>query len=144
MSYLRRTRTRLAAGVCAALLFAAPALATPAQLVEDFLGSWEVEQNFQGNSFVSTITFMMNDDGEFTGTWEGRQGSTDLQDVAFADGKVTFKRSFGGGRRGGGGGGGGRRGGGVDCEVMVDDGKLMGKIITPRGEREFTGARKES
>lgn len=131
------------AALAVSMVLPAPALA--AQTVQDFLGAWKVTLSFNGNTSESVLTFAMGDDGKLTGTWEGgRGGSSDLQDVAFADGKITFTRSFGGGRAGGGGGRPGGGGGGIKNEVSLVDGKLVGKMETPRGTTEFTGVRDDT
>ena len=125
-----------------AVSLALPVQGLPAQTVEDFLGAWKITMSFNGNTSESVLTFTMGEDGKLTGTWEGgRGGGSELQDVAFADGKITFTRAFGGGRAGGGRPGGG---GGIKNEVSLVDGKLAGKMQTPRGTTEFTGVRSET
>ena len=83
------------------------------------------------------LTFTLDADGNLEGTW----GRGELTDVKFADGKVTFKRAFGGGGRGG---GGGRPAGTMASEVTLEAGKLVGTMESPRGSIEFAGARKDS
>jgi len=121
----------LTVGLLALLL--ALALPAAAQSLDDFLGSWHIEMQQRGNTVTSTLT-ISNVDGKLAGVWKDRRGSNDLQDVAYADGKVTFKRSLSTPR--------GEFA--LDYELRIEDGKLAGKIKTPRGDRDFTGTRADS
>lgn len=108
---------------------------TPASAhsLDEFLGRWNIAMEMRGNTIESTLV-ITNADGVLAATWESRRGTDELQDVAYADGKLTFKRSMST-----------QRGDfELDYELQVVDGKLAGKMITPMGEREFEGIREET
>lgn len=127
----------IALAVAALALTASVQAIPPAQELADFLGAWNVEAQMQGNTVTMVVTFAQGADGALSGTWESPRGSTDLQDLEYADGKLTFTRTMG---QGGGGGGGGT----MANEATLQDGKLHLKISTPNGDRELVGTRKES
>ena len=101
------------------------------QELEEFLGAWEVEMTMMGDTITSVLTFTRTDDGLLKGTWEGPRGKSDLEQVKYGDGRITFKRSFGSGARRG----------VMSHNVWLEDDHLVGKITTPRGEREYSGQR---
>lgn len=117
------------------LAFAPPA---GAQELEEFLGAWEITMQMQGNPVIVVLTFAQAEDGTLSGTWESPRGTAELQEVAYADGKITFVRQMGGGPQEKG------QGGTTRSEATLVDGELHLKMTTPRGERELTGKRKES
>ncbi len=90
---------------------------------DEFIGQWTVKQAYQDREFVSTLTI-----GETSGTWTSRRGVSQLSKVNNTDGKLTFIRTFS------------RRGEEftLDCEATIVDGKLVGKLATQMGDREFT------
>jgi len=94
----------------------------------EFAGDWEVKQEFRGQERVSTIS-ITEEGGGLSGSWISERGTTELSDVKETDGTLTFVRKME------------RQGQAfeITCEASVVDGKLMGKMVTPRGEREFTG-----
>lgn len=132
----KRFRSFAFAVTSLALLSFAPAAG--AQELEDFLGAWDVTLQMQGNETTIVITFLQAEDGTLSGTWESPRGTADLQDVAFADGTLTFTREMGGGPQGEG------QGGTTQGVATLQDGQLHLKMTTPRGERELIGKRKES
>lgn len=93
---------------------------------DGFIGLWIVKQESQGRERVSTLTI-----GESNGTWASRRGVSQLSNVKTTDGKLTFSRTFK------------RRGQEftIDCEATIVDGKLVGKMVTQMGDREFTATR---
>lgn len=101
-------------------------LAMSAWADDGFIGQWTIKQEFQGQERISTLTIV--EDG---GTWESRRGVSELSKVKIVDGKLTFTRTFN------------RQGQefSIDCEATIVDGKLVGKMVTPRGEREFIAIR---
>jgi hypothetical protein len=90
---------------------------------DGFIGQWTIKQEFQGRERVSTLTI-----GENSGTWESRRGTSELSKVKIMDGKLTFSRTF---KREG-------REFSIDCEATIVNGNLVGKMVTSRGDREFT------
>lgn len=98
-------------------------LAMGAWADDDFAGVWSVKQDFQGRERLSTLTI-----GEDGGTWVNRRGVSQLSDLKTTDGKLTFSRTLS------------RRGEEftIECEATLVDGKLVGKMVTQMGDREFT------
>jgi hypothetical protein len=82
-----------------ALLLAGALLLPTAQLQaqEEVLGSWEMSFETGRGSFTQTFAFAM-EEGELTGTVESQMGTTELTNVSFEDGTLTFDvtRNFGG------------------------------------------------
>ncbi len=94
----------------------------------EFAGDWEVKMERQGQTRVSTIS-IVEADGGLSGSWASERDTTELSDVKAADGKLTFVRKM-------------ERQGQefeINYEASIVDGNLVGKMITPRGEREFMG-----
>lgn len=56
-------------------------------------GDWMVTQEFNGMQMNSILSFSRNQDG-MTGQWIGMMGVSDLGDVQFADGQLTFTRTM--------------------------------------------------
>lgn len=94
---------------------------------DDFVGKWDVEYEYQGNEISAALSITKTDDG-LKGTWTGRRGETELTNVKVKDGMLTFDRHL-------------DFGGGFDLahEAKLKDGKLVGKMISPQGERPFSG-----
>lgn len=101
-------------------------LAMGAWADDGFIGKWTVKQVSQGGDRESTLTI-----GEDSGTWESRRGVSQLSNIKTTDGKLTFTRTFS------------RQGEEfiIDCEATMVDGKLVGKMATQMGDREFTATR---
>lgn len=95
---------------------------------DGFAGTWTIKQEYQGQERISTLT--LTDDG---GTWASSRGSADLTDYKVEGDTLTFTRTFN------------RQGQefAIECEAKIVDGKLVGKMVTPRGEREFVATRAE-
>ena len=82
------------------LLLAAGALLLPTtqlQAQEEFVGSWEQSMETGRGAFTQTFVFAITD-GKLTGTMSSQMGDTDLTNVEYDDGTVTFDvtRDFGG------------------------------------------------
>jgi len=94
---------------------------------EDITGQWEMKMDFGGRDSFATVSISKQADGSLVGKW----GSTDLSDVKFQDGKLTFVRiiQFG------------------DQEFTMDyagtlrDGKITGVMSSDQGEFDVNGAR---
>lgn len=94
----------------------------------EFAGNWEVKTERQGQTRVSTIS-IVEADGALSGSWISERDTTELSDVKAENGKLTFMRKM-------------ERQGQefeINYEASIVDGNLVGKMITPRGEREFMG-----
>jgi hypothetical protein len=119
------TKTMLFVAAMSAFVF------VPIAVAQDVVGSWKIsQQGRNGQTRESTLTIEKSGDA-FTGSWESQRGKTEITDAKLDGDTLKFSRevsfrdqSFD-----------------IDTEVKVVDGKLMGKNITPRGEREFTGTR---
>ena len=112
-------------GIVALATFASVAMAA-----DDFAGTWTVEMEFQGQVRESKLEIKTGADG-LTATWESRRGTNELSNVKVADGTITFDRVIN------------RQGQefSMSYSAKIEDGKLVGAITTPRGERPFTGIR---
>jgi len=70
-----------------------PATRASAQASSDFsavLGAWEMTLETPRGSMTQTLTFVADGD-ELTGSATARNGTIQLQSVAFADGRITFQ-----------------------------------------------------
>ena len=96
---------------------------------EDITGQWEMKMDFGGRESFATMTISKKADGGLTGKW----GSDELNNVKFADGRLTFTRiiTFG------------------DSEFIMEyagtlrDGKITGQMSSDRGEFAVNGSRKK-
>ena len=106
------------------MLFAQTSLVWAA---EDITGEWEMKMDFGGRDSFATLFIAKQADGSFTGKW----GSSDLSDVKFQDGKLTFVRTIQFG----------------DQEFTMNyagtlkDGKITGTMSSDQGEFATNGAR---
>ena len=96
---------------------------------EDITGEWEMTMEFGGRESFATMTISKKADGTLTGKW----GSSELTDVKFADGKLTFARiiTFGDQEFT------------MEYEGTLKDGKITGTMSSDRGEFAVNGARKK-
>ena len=80
----------------AALLVLVATIASPvvAQDSTSMAGAWKIVQEARGRTMESTLTLSQDDDGIWSGTMAGRGGTSDLADVVFDDGRLSFKRSI--------------------------------------------------
>ncbi len=105
----------------------------PAQDVKDFLGEWVSTIETQRGPATTTYVFRMDGD-MLKGTMSGRMGETEIDEVTYEDGTITFNltRNF--------------QGNSVTLTytAKIVDGAMQGTVSTPRGEREFTATRVET
>ncbi|MXY30056.1 MAG: hypothetical protein F4179_04385 [Gammaproteobacteria bacterium] len=74
-------------------LASVPAIEVSAQTSSDFaavLGAWEMTLDTPRGSMTQTLTFVADGD-ELTGSATARNGTIQLQNVAFEDGRITFQ-----------------------------------------------------
>ena len=93
-----------------------------------FIGEWSIELNF-GDRQVQAKLDIDQVDGALTGIWSSQFGDTKLDNVSVKGDTITFSRTM-------------ERQGQeftIDSEATIEDGKLVGQMITPRGEMPFTG-----
>ncbi len=117
-------------GITCVVLAMACCVIVPTALAGDseFAGDWEVKQEFRGQERVSRVSITESADG-LSGSWISQRGTTELSDVKSEDGTLTFVRKME------------RQGQAfeISCEASIVDGNLVGKMVTPRGERDFKG-----
>ncbi|MEM1246483.1 MAG: hypothetical protein AAGK22_08925 [Acidobacteriota bacterium] len=95
--------------------------------VDDVLGKWEgTVESRQGPADV-TLEFQ-GTEGALEGTWTGPRGTSELDNVQFEEGQLTFVRHLE--MRG--------RKLELDCVATLEGDTLDVVMKTPRGEREFT------
>ncbi len=116
------------------LIAAAVALAfAPAALAADnapVLGKWTSMTETPQGTFEVVYEFT-EVDGELKGAWSNPRRNGDLTNVSWDGETLKFGREVG-------------RGGqtfNLNFEATVDADAMTGKMITPRGEREFTATR---
>lgn len=95
-------------------------------------GDWMVKVDYDGRSFESILSFSRDQEGNRTAQWISFMGFTELKDVSFEDGNLSFTM----GRR--------SRDGEVRTSKftgVIQEGKLTGTLSSDRGERKVEGAR---
>ena len=110
------------------------ALAPPALAADNapVLGKWTSTTETPQGTFEVVYEFT-EADGELKGTWSNPRRNGDLTNVSWDGETLKFGREVG-------------RGGqtfNLNFEATVDGDTMTGKMITPRGEREFTAKRSE-
>jgi hypothetical protein len=101
-----------------------------AAAAEDVTGEWELTMDFNGRPMMATLSITKTPDGKLAGQW----GSSNLADVKFEGGKLTFVRKMQ------------MR----DQEFTMNftgtlkDGKLTGTLSSDQGENAVTGVRKKA
>jgi hypothetical protein len=92
-------------------------------------GDWEITMEFGGRPSFATLSIAEKADGALRGKW----GSSELSNVKFKDGKLTFTRTI--------------RYGDNEFSLnyigTLEDGKLAGVLSSDRGEFPANGARKK-
>ena len=94
------------------------------------LGKWASMTETPQGTFEVVYEFT-EVDGELKGTWSNPRRNGDLKNVSWDGETLKFGREIG-------------RGGqtfNLNFEATVDGDAMTGKMITPRGEREFTATR---
>ena len=95
-------------------------------------GDWLVKVDYDGRQMESILTFSRGREGNRTAHWISMWGLTELKDVSFEDGKLSFAME----RR--------NREGQVSTTKFagtIQEGKLTGTLTSDRGERKVEGAR---
>ena len=95
-------------------------------------GDWLVKSEFNGRTMESILSFSRDQEGNQTGQWIGFMGVSDLKNVTFEDGQISFTRETPG----------------RDGETMtstfkgrIADGKLTGTVSGGRGDYALEGQR---
>lgn len=127
-------RTSLKVVLCISLLlaaFAGPAWAQQARR-GGLYGDWIVKSEFNGRQMESILSFSRNQEGNMTGQWIGFMGVSELKDVKFEEGQLSFTRVSPG------------RDGQTSTSTFkgtLAEGKLSGTVSSERGEYSVTGER---
>jgi len=101
---------------------------------QDIAGHWDIQLTFGERTFNSKLSITRNADGQLTGTWTSRRGTSALSDVKFTDGKLTFTR---------------KSTRGENEQISTYEGTLSGNTLTgvirsDRGEVPANGKRSQS
>lgn len=95
-------------------------------------GDWNVKSDFNGRSMESILAFTRDKDGKQIGQWISFWGISELKELKFEDGKLSFERE----NRG--------RDGQTSTSKFtgtIKDGKLSGTFTSSRGDYELEGTR---
>ncbi len=105
-------------------------LALSALAGEGVAGKWTATIESPRGTNKVTMEFKGSDE-ELQGTWSDRRGDSDLEDVKFAEGKLTFVRNleFNGNAFT------------INYSATIDGDTMNVTMSTPRGEREFVAKR---
>ena len=108
------------------------ALAPPALAADNapVLGKWTSTAETPQGTFEVVFEFT-EVEGELQGAWSNPRNSGDLKDVSWDGEMLKFGRQAGRGDRTF----------NLNYEASVDGDTMTGKMVTPRGEREFTANR---
>ena len=69
-------------------------------LAQGPVGEWDTKMDFGGREITAKLIITEGDDGALMAKWVGQQGESDLSNVKFEDGKLTFGRSVSFGAQG--------------------------------------------
>jgi hypothetical protein len=95
-------------------------------------GDWKVKVDYDGRQFESILAFSRDREGNRTAQWISMWGLTELKDLSFEDGKLSFAME----RR--------NREGQMSTTKFtgtIQEGKLTGTLTSDRGERKVEGER---
>lgn len=97
-----------------------------------FSGDWRVKMDFDGRTREAILAFSRDESGNRTGQWISFFGVTDLKDLVYEDGKLSFVQS----RQN-------RDGETVTSKFTgsISEGKLTGTLSSDRGETRVEGTR---
>lgn len=113
--------------IAAAIVFALPAMADH----HNTLGDWSMVMDFQGQDVPGVLTISEAEGGGLAGKWTADGESTDLRDVKYEDGTLTFERTV--------------NYQGTDFDITysgtIDGDSITGSFSTDAGELETNGTR---
>ena len=95
-------------------------------------GDWQVKVDYDGRQFESILSFSRNQEGNLTGNWISFMGLSELKDIKYEEGKISFSRD----RR--------NRDGETttsNFKGTIEDGKISGTWSSSRGENKLEGKR---
>jgi len=132
-----KNQTFLKVVLCCSLMvtamLSAQAQAQPPQSRGRWLyGDWKVKVDYDGRQFDSILSFSRDREGNRTAHWISFMGLTELKDVSYEDGKLSFAME----RR--------NRDGQIRTTKFagtIQEGKLTGTLSSDRGEYKVEGGR---
>ena len=95
-------------------------------------GDWQVKVDYDGRQFESILSFSRDHDGNLTGNWISFMGLSELKDIKYEEGKISFSRE----RR--------NRDGETttsNFKGTIEDGKISGTWSSSRGDYNLEGKR---
>ena len=95
-------------------------------------GDWQVKVDYDGRQFDSILSFSRNQEGNLTGNWISFMGLSELKDIKYEEGKISFSRD----RR--------NRDGETSTSNFkgtIEDGKISGTWSSSRGDYKLEGKR---
>ncbi len=95
-------------------------------------GDWQVKVDYDGRQFESILSFSRDSEGNQTGNWISFMGLSELKDIKYEEGKISFSRD----RR--------NRDGETttsNFKGTIEDGKISGIWSSSRGENKLEGKR---
>ncbi|MBN2130942.1 MAG: hypothetical protein JW741_15680 [Sedimentisphaerales bacterium] len=95
-------------------------------------GDWQIKIDFSGRQMESILSFSRTQEGTWTGQWISFWGLSELEDVKYEEGQLSFSRSRPG------------RDGQTSTSKFtgkIEEGKLSGTLTSDRGESAVEGQR---
>lgn len=95
-------------------------------------GDWQVKVDYDGRQFESILSFSRDREGNQTGNWISFMGLSELKDIKYEEGKISFSRE----RR--------NRDGETttsNFKGTIEDGKISGTWSSSRGDYNLEGKR---
>lgn len=132
MGVLRIRGWALSAILLSSILLSSAAPAQAPARRGGLFGDWRVKMSVDGRDREAILAFSRDEQGQPTGRWISFWGVSELADINFADGKLSFVRSYRD-----------REGQTVSSKFAgsVVGGKLTGSVSSERGEAALEGAR---
>jgi hypothetical protein len=118
---------------CVALIAFASPLSAQNQRASGPYGEWLVKADFNGRQMESILALSRGQQGSLGGQWISFWGLTELQDVRFEDGQLTFKQVFT------------TQNGDTmtsSFKGTIANRQLSGTVSSDRGEYQLTGERR--
>jgi hypothetical protein len=95
-------------------------------------GDWLVKVDYDGRQFESILSFSRDGEGNITGNWISFMGLSELKDIKYEDGNISFSRES-------------RNRDGESTmsnfKGTIEDGKISGTWSSDRGENKLEGMR---
>ena len=101
---------------------------------KDITGDWHLKTDFNEWQMDSIMTLSRDAEGKLSGVWIGFWGYTNMDDLKYEDGKISFKRTFGSGDR--------RFT--SSFTGTIKEGKLTGTTSSERGDFAVEGAQSKA